>query len=98
MERDILNRKITKKNGEKVPIRTLKLQEQLKYEIADELGLFEKIEKSGWGALTASESGRIGGMIRKRNTQNKKKDLRRYMIHSWTMYHMMNGENILFPC
>ena len=48
MERDILNRKITKKNGEKVPIRTLKLQEQLKYEIADELGLFEKIEKSGW--------------------------------------------------
>ena len=72
MERDILNRKITKKNGEKVPIRTLKLQEQLKYEIADEL--FEKIEKSGWGALTASESGRIGGMIRKRNTQNKKKE------------------------
>ena len=67
MERDILNRKITKKNGEKV-------QEQLKYEIADELGLFEKIEKSGWGALTASESGRIGGMIRKRNTQNKKKE------------------------
>ena len=47
MERDILNRKITKKNGEKVPIRTLKPQEQLKYEIADELGLFEKIEKSG---------------------------------------------------
>ena len=46
MERDILNRKITKKNGEKVPIRTLKPQEQLKYEIADELGLFEKIEKS----------------------------------------------------
>ena len=74
MERDILNRKITKKNGEKVPIRTLKQQEQLKYEIADELGLFEKIEKSGWGALTASESGRIGGMIRKRNTQNKKKE------------------------
>ena len=74
MERDILNRKITKKNGEKVPIRTLKLQDQLKYEIADELGLFEKIEKSGWGALTASESGRIGGMIRKRNTQNKKKE------------------------
>ena len=48
MERDILNRKITKKNGEKVPIRTLKLQEQLKYEIADELGLFEKIEKRGF--------------------------------------------------
>ena len=24
-------------------------------------------------------------------------DLRRYKIHSWIMYHMMNGENILFP-
>ena len=36
--------------------------------------LFQKIEKRGWGALTASESGRIGGMIRKRNTQNKKKE------------------------
>ena len=46
MERDILNRKITKKNGEKVPIRTLKPQEQLKYEIADELGLFANIQIS----------------------------------------------------
>ena len=43
MERDILNRKITKKNGEKVPMRTLKLPEKLKYEMADQLGLFEKI-------------------------------------------------------
>lgn len=74
MKRDILDKEITKKNGEKVTIRTLKPQEQLKYEIADELGLFEKIEKSGWGTLTACESGRIGGMIRKRNTQNKKKE------------------------
>ena len=72
MERDILNRKITKKNGEKVPIRTLKLQEQLKYEIADELGLFDRIIEEGWGALTASESGRIGGIIKKKNSQKKK--------------------------
>lgn len=73
MERDILNRKITKKNGEKVPIRTLKPQEQLKYEIAVNLDFLKKLRKR-LGSTDCSESGRIGGMIRKRNTQNKKKE------------------------
>ncbi|MCM1992454.1 small, acid-soluble spore protein, alpha/beta type [Oceanirhabdus seepicola] len=43
-----------------------KLREKLKYEIAGELGLDEKVKKEGWGALTAEESGRIGGMMTKR--------------------------------
>lgn len=38
----------------------------LKYEIAKELGLEEKINKYGWGELTAEESGRIGGLMTKR--------------------------------
>lgn len=38
----------------------------LKYEIAEELGLLDKIEKSGWKSLTARESGTIGGIIKKR--------------------------------
>ena len=59
-----LDRKITKKNGEQVPIRELKPDEQVKYEIAEELGLFDRIIEEGWGALTASESGRIGGIIK----------------------------------
>mgnify|MGYP002676000381 CR=1 FL=1 len=63
-----LDRKITKKNGEQVPIRELKPDEQVKYEIAEELGLFDRII----GALTASESGRIGGIIKKKNSQKKK--------------------------
>ena len=63
-----------KKKEQPIDLNNIEPEEKLKYEIADELGLFEKIEKSGWGALTASESGRIGGMIRKRNTQNKKKE------------------------
>ena len=67
-----LDRKITKKNGEQVPIRELKPDEQVKYEIAEELGLFDRIIVEGWGALTASESGRIGGIIRKKNSQKKK--------------------------
>ena len=40
--------------------------EQLKYEIASELGLTEKVEKYGWKSLTAKESGRIGGILANR--------------------------------
>ena len=40
--------------------------EKLKYEIASELGLSDKIQKYGWGSLTAQESGRIGGIINSR--------------------------------
>ncbi len=35
----------------------------LKYEIAKELGLEEKVNSGGWGGLTAAETGRIGGII-----------------------------------
>lgn len=38
----------------------------LKYEIAAELGLMEKVERTGWKSLTAKESGRIGGLMTKR--------------------------------
>lgn len=35
----------------------------LKAEIADQLGLGDKLRALGWGGLSARESGRIGGMI-----------------------------------
>jgi len=35
----------------------------MKVEIAEELGLMEKVEKTGWKSLTARESGRIGGIM-----------------------------------
>lgn len=41
-------------------------EEMTKYEIAKELGLFDKVMKEGWGALSAKETGRIGGMVTKR--------------------------------
>ncbi|HHY06496.1 MAG TPA: small, acid-soluble spore protein, alpha/beta type [Clostridia bacterium] len=41
-------------------------QNLLKIEIAQELGLWEKIQQDGWGELTAEESGRIGGLLRQR--------------------------------
>ena len=38
----------------------------LKFEVARELGLWDKIEKYGWAELTAEESGRIGGIMTRR--------------------------------
>ena len=45
--------------------------EQLKFEIAQELGLDEKVLQKGWKSLTSKESGRIGGMITGRKRQLK---------------------------
>lgn len=42
------------------------LDEKLKYEIATELGLIDKVKKYGWKSLSAKETGRIGGLITKK--------------------------------
>ncbi len=49
------------------------LNEKLKYEIAEELGLLDKVLEGGWKSLTSKETGRIGGLItkKKREIQNK---------------------------
>lgn len=44
----------------------LKPEDIMKYEIANELGLGEKLHHVGWGGLTAEETGRIGGIITRR--------------------------------
>ncbi len=50
-------------------------RERLKYEIAGELGLLEKVEREGWKALSAKETGRIGGiMTRRRKEQSLKQE------------------------
>lgn len=41
-------------------------EERMKYEIAQELGLLERVREVGWAGLTAKETGRIGGMIGRR--------------------------------
>lgn len=41
-------------------------KEKMKYEIAEELGLLDKVEEFGWKSLTAKETGRIGGLMTKR--------------------------------
>ncbi len=44
----------------------LEPHDRLKYEIAEELGLLEKVREGGWKALSSKETGRIGGMISRR--------------------------------
>lgn len=45
--------------------------ELLKFEIAEELGLLDKINATGWKSLTAKESGRIGGLMTKKKRERK---------------------------
>lgn len=41
-------------------------EERLKYEIADELGLLDRVMTQGWKSLSSKETGRIGGMLARR--------------------------------
>ena len=44
--------------------------ERMKYEIAEEMGLLDKVLSDGWRSLSARETGRIGGIM----TSRKKTD------------------------
>ncbi|MFA9423603.1 MAG: small, acid-soluble spore protein, alpha/beta type [Sedimentibacter sp.] len=44
----------------------------MKMEIAEELGLMDKVDELGWGGLTAKETGRIGGLMTAKKKQRKK--------------------------
>ena len=38
-------------------------EERIKYEIAEELGILDKVLENGWKSLSAKETGRIGGLM-----------------------------------
>jgi len=44
----------------------------MKMEIAEELGLMDKVNTTGWKSLTAKESGRIGGILARRKKESLK--------------------------
>lgn len=60
-----MNRKKEKKICRE-DIINMEAQERMKYEVAEELGLLDKVLDEGWRSLTSKETGRIGGMISKR--------------------------------
>ena len=50
----------------------LSQDQKMKLEIAEELGLLDKIQESGWRSLTPKETGRIGGLMTKKKRELKK--------------------------
>lgn len=52
------------RNGELTP------EEKSKYEIAQELGLLDKVLEGGWKSLSAKETGRIGGLMARKRTEH----------------------------
>ena len=62
------------KNKEKL-FDALSPEDKMKLEIAEELGLLDKVQEGGWKALTAKETGRIGGLMTKKKRElNKQKE------------------------
>lgn len=47
-------------------------EENMKYEIARELGLLDKVLEGGWKTLSAKETGRIGGLLARRKKEGQK--------------------------
>lgn len=44
-------------------------EKKIKYEIAEELGLLDKILEYGWRSLSSKETGRIGGLVTKKKKE-----------------------------
>ena len=65
-----------KKREEPFDPENLKPEDKMKFEIATELGLRDKVISGGWRSLTAKESGRIGGLITKKKRELKKEALK----------------------
>ncbi len=64
-------KKDTTKNKEKL-FDALSSDDKMKLEIAEELGLLEKVQEGGWKALSAKETGKIGGLMTKKKRELKK--------------------------
>lgn len=54
------------KKQKPIVLEELTKEELMKYEIAEELGLLDKVMTEGWRALSSKETGRIGGLLAKR--------------------------------
>ena len=56
--------------GGEINLSELDADVQKKYEVAKELGIYDKVLEKGWGSLTAEETRRVGGVLRKRKAEN----------------------------
>ncbi|HIS30382.1 MAG TPA: small, acid-soluble spore protein, alpha/beta type [Candidatus Limivivens intestinipullorum] len=58
--------------NKKPDLSNLTPEEELKYEIAQELGLLDQVLEKGWKSLSAKETGRIGGLMTRRKRELQK--------------------------
>ena len=63
---------MSKKKEKPICLSELEPEEKLKYEIAEELGLLDKVLEDGWKALSSKETGRSGGLITKKRREMEK--------------------------
>lgn len=64
---------MSRKKEKKIDLTKIEPEEKLKYEIAEELGLLDRVMEEGWKSLTSKETGRIGGMVTRRKREEKQK-------------------------
>ncbi len=62
----------SRKKEKKIDLDNIEPEEKIKYEIAEELGLLDKVLETGWRSLTAKESGKIGGIMTQRKREAKR--------------------------
>ncbi len=67
---------MSKKKKKEIDLNNLTPEEQLKFEIADELGVLDRVIKSGWGSLSAKETGKVGGLVAQKKKEIKKQSLK----------------------
>lgn len=60
---------MSKKTNQPVNLNEIEPEDKLKYEIAEELGLLDKVLAEGWRALSSKETGRIGGLMTKKRRE-----------------------------
>ena len=70
--------------------------EDLKQEIAKELGLWDKVKAEGWSGLSAEESGRLGGIFSARKRKAQEKEAEREFIEEQQPYGQFDIPNIVY--
>ena len=61
------------KKNKPIKLEELTQEEKMKYEIAEDLGLLDKVMQEGWRSLSSKETGRIGGLMTKKRREAEKK-------------------------
>ena len=65
---------MSKKKERKIDLNDQTPEEAWKLEIAEEIGVYDKVLEGGWRVLSAKESGRIGGILSKRKRAREKQE------------------------